>query len=474
MGMRKNKTALTGLAITLLLYAASAAAQDTAKQTIHHFSVQQAVDYGMKNATQVKNALLDVAIQKQTNREITAAALPQINASVTGTHYFNIPVTSLPNFIGPATYQVLVDEGVKNGNGQTIAFPSGGFGNIAAQFGVPWTVGAGVDFSQILFDGQVFIGLQARSTAMDLANKTAALTSEQIKANIEKIYYQLVVGQKQLGSIDANITRFEKLLHDTKEIYKNGFAEKLDVDKVQVQLNNLNTEKQKIQNQLVAGNAGLKFLLNMPQQDQLMLTDSLSDDDVKQDILDGNYNYNDRKDIQVLTAAAKLNSFNVKRYQLSRIPSIAAFASYSKNAQRQTFDFFGKGDWFTTSLIGVKIVVPVFDGFARRAKIENAKLSLQKTNNTLEQAKQNMDYEVATIRDKMKTAILTLDNQKQNIKLAEDVFNTTKKKYEQGLGSNQEIYNAQTELKVAQNNYYSALYDAINAKIDYQKATGKL
>ncbi len=77
------------------------------------------------------------------------------------------------------------------------------------------------------------------ATAMDLATKTAALTTEQIKANIEKIYYQLVVGEKQLGSIQANIDRFEKLLHDTKEIYKNGFAEKLDVDKVQVQLNNL-------------------------------------------------------------------------------------------------------------------------------------------------------------------------------------------------------------------------------------------
>ncbi len=472
--MRKNKRQLTVIAITLLLWAGDITAQDTAKITTHNFSVQQAVDYGMKNTTQVKNALLDIAIQKQINREVTAAAMPQINGSITGTHYFNIPVTSLPNFIGPATYQVLVDEAVKNGNGQTITFPSGGFGNIAAQFGVPWTVGAGIDFSQILFDGQVFIGLQARSTAMDLAGKTAALTAEQIKANIQKIYYQLVTGQKQLGSIDANISRFEKLLHDTKEIYKNGFAEKLDVDKVQVQLNNLNTEKQKIQNQLVAGNAGLKFLLNMPQKDVLVLTDTLSDDAVKQNILDTAYNYNDRKDIQVLMAAAKLNGFNVKRYRLSRIPTVAAFASYSKNAQRQKFDFFGKGDWFTTSLIGVKISIPIFDGFARRAKIENAKLTLQKTNNNLEQAKQNMDYEVATIRDKMKTAILILDNQKQNIKLAEDVYNTTKKKYEQGLGSNLEIYTAQTELKVAQNNYYSALYDAISAKIDYLKATGKL
>jgi outer membrane protein TolC len=85
-----------------------------------------------------------------------------------------------------------------------------------------------------------------------------------------------------------------------------------------------------------------------------------------------------------------------------------------------------------------------------------------------------MDYEVIQARTKMKSAILTADVQKQNIQLAEDVFRITQKKYTEGLGSNQEIYNAQTELKVAQNNYYGALYDAISAKIDYLKAAGKL
>jgi outer membrane protein len=457
------------LAITALFISGVSMAQT--KQAL---SVKEAVDYGIKNSATVKNALLDIKIQQQTNREFTANAYPQVNGSISGTHYFNIPVTSLPNFISPATYQVLIDKGVKDGNGNAIKMPDEGFGTIAARFGVPWIANAGIDVSQILFDGQVFIGLQARSTAMKLSEATAAVTTEQINANIRKIYYQLVVGQKQLGSIEANIDRFEKLMHDTKEIYKNGFAEKLDVDKVQVQLNNLQTEKQKIVNQLDAGNAGLKFLINMPQKDTLVLTDTLSEDELKANILDGSYSYNDRKEMQLLTYAAKLNGYNVKRYQLSRIPTIAAFGSYAKSAQRNSFNFFGNGDWFTSSLVGIKISVPIFDGFARRSKIESAKLALQKTNNQLEQTKQNIDYEVTQAKLKMTSALLTIDVQKQNTVLAENVYNSTKKKYEQGLGSNQEIYTAQTELKVAQSNYYSALYDAITAKIDYLKAIGKL
>ena len=92
----------------------------------------------------------------------------------------------------------------------------------------------------------------------------------------------------------------------------------------------------------------------------------------------------------------------------------------------------------------------------------------------MEQLKQNIDYDVAASRLSIKSALQTIDNQKQNLALAEKVYNSTKLKFEQGLGDNQEIYNAQAELKVAQNNYYSALYDAIIAKIDYLKASGKL
>ena len=462
-----RKAILAGLIILLANSLAMA-------QTRNEFTARQAVDYGLKNAVQVKNALLDIKIQQQVNREITAAAYPQLNGSINTTHFYNIAVQTLPNFISPSVYQVLKDQGVKDGTGNIITSPAGGFGNINAQFGVPWSASGGLDVSQLLFDGQVFVGLQARRSAIELSTKYAEVTSEQIKANIYKIYYQLVVGSSQLASLQANIERFEKLLHDTKEIYKNGFAEKLDVNKVVVQLNNLKTEKDKVLQQLEAGNAGLKFLMNMPQKEVLALTDSLTDDVLKSNILDESYNYNDRKEIQLLTVASKLNAYNVKRYNLSRIPTIAAFGSYSKNAQRQSFNFFNKGDWFTTSLIGLKISVPIFDGFARRARIENAKLTLEKSNNNLQQGKESMDNDVVQARIKMKSAILTADNQKQNIQLAEDVFNTTRKKYDQGLGSNQEIYNAQTELKVAQTNYYSALYDAITAKIDYLKAVGKL
>lgn len=442
-------------------------------QNTNEFTVNQAVDYAMKNSVQVKNALLDMKIQKQVNREITSAALPQLSGSSSLNYFPNVAVQTFPNFIAQGTYGVLQNEGVKDGSGNPIISP-GDFGLIQAQFGTKYTSNAGFDISQLLFDGQVFVGLQARKASILFFEKQIEVTQEMIKVNVEKIYYQLVVGRQQLTSIDANIDRFQKLLNDTKEIFKNGFAEKLDVDKVSVQLNNLRTEKLKLQNQLDAGNSGLKFLLNMPQKEKLILKDSLTEDILKGNIMDTSYNYSDRKEYQLLQLGKKLNGYNIKRYKLSYLPTLAAYGNYYKNAQRNKFDFFGKGQWFTSSLIGVKLSVPIFDGFAKAARLSKARLESDKTNNNIEQLKSSIDNDVQQSILTITSALATMDNQRQNMKLAEQVYNTTKLKYEQGLGSNQEIYTAQTELKVAQNNYYSALYDAIIAKINYLSATGKL
>ena len=449
-------------------------AQFSFSQKVNEFSVIQAGEYAMKNATEVKNALLDVQIQKQSNKELTAIALPQINGSINSMHYYDIPVTTLPDFISPSVYNVLTNNGVKNGAGNPITVPSGGFGSIPARFGTAFTTSTGVDFSQLLFDGQVFVGLKARSAILTLAAQSAEVTKEQIKTNVYKLYYQLLVGKKQMSTIDVNVERFEKLLTDTKEIYKNGFVERLDVDKVQVQLNNLKTEREKINNQLEVGNAALKFLMNVPQKETLILTDSLNEDKIKSLNNDDSVDYKNRKEYQQLTTAIKLNGYNVKRYQLSKYPTLAAFGTFSKNAQRNEFNFFGNGNWFTTSFVGVKLSMPLFDGFARTARIQKAKYELAKVKNNMERLQEAIDLEAGNAKIKIKSALITLDNQKQNSLLAEKVYNSTKLKYEQGLGSNMEIYNAETELKVSQNNYYAALYDAILAKIDFLKAIGKL
>ena len=320
------------VAIGMLLVSANAFAQQK-----NELSVKQTVEYSNKNSITVKNALLDIEVQQQANRQITSAAFPQVSGNISTNHYFDIPVTTLPDFISPATYQVLIDQGVKNGSGQPITMPAGGFGSIPAQFGTSWNASGSIDVSQLLFDGQVFVGLQARKTSIDARVKAAEVTQESIKANIYKIYYQLVVSKTQVDLLNANIERLQKLEHDTREIYKNGLAEKVDIDKLTVQLANLETEKLKALNSIANGYSGLKVLMGMPVKENLVLTDTLSENEIKENILEAsNYQYSDRKEYQLLELNNKLNAYNVKRYKLSQVPTLSFNANYSKELSMST------------------------------------------------------------------------------------------------------------------------------------------
>ena len=420
---------------------------------IHQFKLDDCVVYAQKNNVQVKNALLAIDAQVQTNREIGAAAYPTVMTSSSVMDYTKIPVSLLP--------------------AQIFGGAAGTF--IPVQFGTKFNANYGANFSQLLFDGQVFIALQARSTSLEMQRKNAALTEENIKANIYKIYYQLSASKTQLNILDANIERLSKLAHDAEVMYKNGFAEKLDVDKVNVQLNNLQTEKLKANNAVAIGYMGLKMLMGMPVKDSLVLTETINEKDLTGDVLvENEFQYALRKDFQYLTTLKKLSEYNVKRYQLSNLPTVSVSGAYTKNAQRQKFDFFEGGNWFTTSFFNLNVSLPIFNGGATMAKIRRTKIELQQVKNQMDAMKNNIDNEITQAKLNYISSVATVQFQKKNMTLAETVYQQTKKKFEAGTGSNTEISAAQADLVSAQNNYMSALYAALIAKVDLLKATGKL
>jgi outer membrane protein TolC len=157
------------------------------------------------------------------------------------------------------------------------------------------------------------------------------------------------------------------------------------------------------------------------------------------------------------------------------LPTVSVFGNYFTNAQRNEFDFFKSGGrWFQQSTIGLRINVPIFDGFRRRALLEQARSAVRKTEFDMELLKLSIQNDVASARNRFRDAVLAVDAQQKNVELAERVFDQTRKKYEQGLGSNTEINTAQSELRAAQTNLYAALYDAAVAKVDYLKAIGKI
>jgi outer membrane protein TolC len=423
-------------------------------QEIHRFNIKDAIEYGSKNSAQVKNALLSYKMQEQTNRAITSDALPQISGSIGTVDNLIIATQLLP--------------------GEFAGQPAGTF--IPIKFGTQYNTNLIATLKQTLFDGQVFVGLQARKTALDYYQVNAELTEQNIRVNIYKVYYQLLLSRTQVELLDDNIRRAQDLLNNTSILYKNGFSEKLDVDRATVQLSNLQAELTRTNFTIESGYLGLKILLGMPMKDSLILADSLTYERVRDVSLNENFNqYADRKDYQLLRLNRDLNEFDIKRYRKMYLPTVTLNGYISQNAYRTEFNVFdAKRDWYPAGYVSLNISIPIFDGFYKDANIKKAKFTLEQTQNQMEQLKINIDGEVKQAQLRYASALTVLTSQKNNMDLAQSVYDQTRKKYEQGVGSNTEILTAENDLVRAQNEYINSLYNTIIAKIDYQNAIGKI
>jgi outer membrane protein TolC len=456
-GMAINKTIMKKILITIvsvascLQFVLAQTARDTGK---YSFSLQQAIDFAQKNQMQIQNAQYDEQIAQQKVKETIGIGLPQINGSLSAQNFLDIPTSVIPaKAFNPAA-------------------PADQYA--AVKFGMPWSSSAGIEASQLVFSSEYLVGLQASKTYLELSKKATQRTRIDAVVAVTKAYYTALINDERLKLMEANIERVKKLMDDTKTLNANGFVEKIDLDRVTVTYNNLTVEKEKIQRLMSLGISLLKFQMGMDQMATLTLTDKLPDITFKADISADKTDYTKRIEYSLFQTQKNIAELQLKRYRLGYLPSMVLFGTGSENAFRSKFDFFANKAWYPTVIVGAKINVSIFDGLQNSHRIQGAKIQILKAENNLKMIQQSIDLEQANAKATLLNASASLDTQKKNIELAEEVYKTTKTKYEQGVGSNLEVMTAETALKESQTNYFSALYDALISKVDYDKANGTI
>ncbi len=458
---------ITGMALLCMPFAGRA-------QQLHRLTIKEAVDQAFKNLPSLKNLETDVQIQEAVNKQITASAYPQITGSAGMNKYLQLPQFLFPDATATAVYGILKQEGVKDGSGNPI---NKDIPVVQRQvsFQQPWNANIGASLNQLLFQPDVFVGLKARAAALEFSRLNVDVEKEKVREQAYKQYYGVLIAEKQLWFVKDGITRLEKLKHDMEQMYKNGFAEKLDIDKTEVQLNNLKTAQNLMENAIRLNYASLKFAIGVNQKDSIALSEQLTAEDLKKTMLDDNsFQYTDRKEYQLLSKAKLLQGLDLKRYKMSNLPTVAFFMNYNIQGQSQQFLTDKDALWLRSSLVGLQVNFPIFNGFQRKYKIQEAQLKLNKIDNNMEQLKQAIDVDQTINRNAFKNALLNLDIQQRNIDLAKSIYNTTKKKYEQGLARSFELLQDENAIRDSERNYFDALYQAALARVSYLRALGKL
>lgn len=462
--MKKMKYIMTSFFLLLSLFVAA--------QQRYELTVKDAVELAYKNVIEVKNAQIDYQIQEAKNREILGQAYPQLSGNAGANYYFKLPAILFPDATSTAVYSILKQEGVSGTGGPITKVPDPVLRQVSFQ--QPWNLQVGATLQQLLFQPDVFVGLQARQAALNLSASAIEVVKERIKDSAYRRYYAILIAEKQLFFTDESLKRLRQLYREDSLSFVNGFVERLNLDRDQVQINNLQSTRNTIANAITISYAALKLSLGISQQDTVVLKEELTTASVKQGLLDESFKYEDRAVVRQLQNAKQLQELDVKRNRLGYLPTVALGANYTLNAQGQQFFTNPNTIWINSAFVGLNINIPIFDGFQRRYKTQQAELNVQKTENTITNVKQAIDFEQAVYKNTLRNALADLDLQERNLQLAEKVFNTTKLKYQEGLGASYEVLLADTELQRAQANYFSALYNALIARISYQNSLGKL
>lgn len=416
-------------------------------------SLRQSVDYALTNQTAIKNANLDAEISQRKSQEYMGIALPQVSGQFDFADYLKLPTSLIPaEFLGgePGTYAEL-------------------------QFGTQYNGTANLSASQLVFDGRYFLGLKASKTLAELSTKDVTRTTIQTVESVMKAYLTALITGERHRQLEANVVSLKNTLDNTKALYEAGFVEKVDVDRIAVGYNNLLSEKEKMEKYRTVSKYLLKFQMGMDVNQEIVLTDTLFEADFEMLLQNAAApDVNNRIEYQMLQTSLSLAEMNIKQYKLGYLPSLYAIGSYSFQAQVNEFDLIPSSKWYNTAFIGFTFNLPIFDGLQKARQIQQGKLEFMKRENNITNFQNSMKLEVSTAKSNLENAITTLEVQRSNQELADEIVTISRKKFEMGVGSSLEVTDAETSLKDAQSNYLSALYDAWAARIELEKALGTL
>ncbi len=464
----------------ILLLAAPAA---TWAQT--QLTLEQCIQYALDNSIDMKNAAIDEEIADARVKETRGIGLPQIDATVGVLHNQKLPRFFAQHFAPVDGQESLFDlsgiPGIQEGD--VVGLPN--------FFQLRSSGNAALSISQILFNGSYLVGLKAANAYRELSIRSSVQTREQTIQNVTKAFYAVLINKDRMDLFDNNIARVDSLLKTTQALHQNGFAEGIDVDRIRVTLNNLIVERDKFYNLQELSVHILKFQMNYPMAQPLDVAGDIASLQVDESILQNyelNWDYTQRSDYQLLEANKALQELDVRNKFSTALPSLTAFANLGYSTQSPNIGGifrtetsgveetpeYGPDKWYSFSTFGVNLNIPIFSGLQRSYRLQQAKLNLMKVENSFVSLKSAIDVEIRQATINYLNAIKSLEAQQENSTLAANVARVTKIKYEQGVGSNLEVIDAEAALKESQINYYTALYDAVVAKVDLDKAFGKL
>jgi len=420
------------------------------------FDLSQCVQYAFDHQQDVQIAALDIQNAEYQKKEAIGQGLPQVNGKVSMLDNFKIQSQFLPaNAFEPAAPENLITP---------------------VAFGVQYTNDVNITATQMIFDGSYLAGVKASKVYIDLYSKSLTRTKVDVVENVAKAYCGVLVAHERVKILERDSETLLKLIDDTKIRYENGFAEQIDVQRLQVENNNILVELATLLAFEEVSYRILKFQMGMEGDENLKVSGDLEkmfEEKIKKDL--PTPDPVNRIEYQILETNRTIDEININYNVAQGIPRLSLFGSAGYNTgANQAGELFKADNYYGYSRIGLQLDVPIFQGLSKTNRVSQAKITLQKRELEISKFELSVGLEYVQAKANFDANMKKIDFHKENIALAENVSKISNIKYEEGVGSNYELTDAISSLLDAKTNYYISIYDAMISYIELEKSLGVL
>ena len=445
--MKNFKRLSIVFSLLLLLCTSAAFAQEP-------LDLKTALRYAVDHHSSIQKANMEVQKGKQLVRESLSTGLPQVSANGSIVNNLAIQTSFVPaEFFG----------------GQ-----AGEFAKV--QFGTNWNASAGIQLQQLAFSKEWLLGLKASMELSDFYNLLLEKSKEEVVYEVAKLYYQIQLSRTQRGILNANLDQIKGLQTVTRKQFDNGFAKKIDVDRLQVQQSNLETQITNLDLQIRQMEQALKFSMQMPLETEIRMTDTISEVNFQEVnptmVLPS---FQQKPDLLVLKKQQELYNLDERRWKAGYFPSLALFANYNYLWQANNLGDFTKGNnWTDFSQIGLNLHIPIFDGFFRDSKIQAARLNSMQVSQDYSLALLGFQLRHEAAVTSLQSNMNTLKSVQETRKIAEEVYSVAQSRFREGIAPITELLDAESSMRQAQTNYITTLAQIKLSEIDLLNANGQL
>ena len=430
-------------AAALLLINNKTQAQQTTKtkdSILQSASLETCLRYALQHKPLLQQSLLDEQSTDLAIKGKLADWYPQVNFDYSLQNTFQLPTS-----YSSGTY-----------------FQSGTFNSSGAYFSV----------NQTIFNKDVLIAKRSKFDVQKQAEQNLENNRIYVKVSVSKAFYDVLLTQKQIDLTNATIKRLETSLKNAYDQYKDGIVDKTDYKRASIALNNTKAQLKAQQEALKAKVTYLKNAMGYTADNSfdLQYDTLLMEKEMVLDTMQA-INYSNRIEYKQLETTKRLQQYNLAYSKMSYYPSVSAYGAYDMNFLNNDFGKLYNQN-YPNSFVGLKLSLPLYQGNKRVYQTKSAEIAIKRIDWDLLQLRSNISTQYVQALAAYKANLYDYILLKDNLQLAQEVYNTIQLQYKAGIKNYLEVITAETDLRSSQENYTNALYQVLASKIDVEQALG--